>query len=108
MGYVYLLLQIDKDGLETHKIGVTRRKVETRVKELQTGNPNPISILRTYQTENYFKVEGMLHRKYSMLTTEAKNEWRELPPEAIFSFINDCEEVDNTIKFLQENNHFYD
>jgi hypothetical protein len=108
MGYVYLLLQIDTDGLEKHKIGITKNDPQLRVKQLQTGCPNKISLLRKYYSKNYLKVERWLHRKHSGCKTEAKNEWRVLPDEFVFSFIKDCEEADDNIKFLLENNSLYE
>ena len=56
MGYVYLLLSVSPDNIETHKIGITTRKTSVRIKEHQTGNPNKISMLKEYQTKNYLKV----------------------------------------------------
>lgn len=106
MGYVYLLLQIDFEGTESYKIGVTRRDINIRISELQTGNPNKISLHRQYETPNYLKVEKWLHRKYQ-IKTEAKNEWRTLTDEQVFSFLDDCQEADNNIKFLLDNNSFY-
>jgi hypothetical protein len=108
IGYVYLLLQIDTDGHESHKIGITKNDPQLRVKQLQTGNPNKISLLRKYQSKNYLKVERWLHRKHSGSKTEAKNEWRVLADEFVFSFISDCQEADETINFLLENNSLYD
>lgn len=108
MGYVYLLLSISPDNVETHKIGITTRDPSIRIKELQTGNSNEIRCLRKYKTENYLKVEQSLHRKYSNQTTEAKNEWRTLTDKQVFSFIDDCKEADETIKFLLENNSLYE
>jgi hypothetical protein len=54
----------------------------------QTGNPNKIST-NQYITENYLKVERWLHRKHSSSKSEAKNEWRMLTDEQVFSFITD-------------------
>ena len=51
MGYVYLLLQTDIDGHESHKIGITKNDPKLRVKQLQTGNPNKISLLRQYESK---------------------------------------------------------
>jgi hypothetical protein len=107
MGYVYLLLSISPDNVETHKIGITTREPSIRVKELQTGNSNEIRCLRKYKTKNYLKVEQWLHRKYSNQTTEAMNEWRMLTNEQVFSFIDDCKEADDIISFLIENNSLY-
>jgi hypothetical protein len=106
MGYVYLLLSVSPDNIETYKIGVTKRDVNIRVSELQTGNPNKISLHRKYESPNYLKVEKWLHRKYQT-KTEAKNEWRTLTNEQVFSFHDDCQTADDNIQFLLKNNSFY-
>jgi hypothetical protein len=106
MGHVYLLLQTDIDGNESYKIGVTKRDIKIRLSELQTGNPNKIVLLKQYESKNYLKVEQWLHRKYQT-RTEAKNEWRTLTDEQIFSFINDCQTADDNIQFLLENNSLF-
>jgi hypothetical protein len=107
MGYVYLLLQIDFDGNESYKIGITKNDPNKRVKQLQTGNPNKISLHRKYESKNYLKVERWLHRKYQG-KTEAKNEWRTLTDEQVFSFIDDCQAADDNIQFLLDNNSFFE
>jgi hypothetical protein len=106
MGYVYLLLQVDFEGIESYKIGVTKRDVKIRISELQTGNPNKITLHKIYESKNYLKIEQWLHRKYQT-TTEAKNEWRTLTDEQVFSFLNDCKEAEDNIQFLLENNSFF-
>jgi hypothetical protein len=107
MGYVYLLLEIDRNSNETYKIGVTKKDPNLRLKQLQTGNPNELRVLRFYESDNYLKVEKWLHRKYGYLKTVANNEWRMLDTEHVFSFIEDCTEADELITFLQNNNQFY-
>ena len=107
MGYVYLLLQLDFEGNESYKIGITKNDPNLRCKQLQTGKPNKISLHRKYESKNYLKVERWLHRKYQG-RTEAKNEWRILTDEQVFSFIDDCKEADETINFLLENNSLYE
>lgn len=106
MGYVYLFLEIDNNGAETYKIGVTKNEPNKRIKQLQTGNPRKIELLKTYKSVNYLKIEKWLHRKYST-KTEAENEWRTLTNQEVFSFIDDCKEAEKTIKFLLENNPFF-
>ena len=107
MGYVYLLLQLDFDGNESYKIGITKNDPNKRVKQLQTGNPNKISLHRKYETKNHLKVEQWLHRKYQT-KTEAKNEWRTLTDEQVFSFLDDCKTADDNIQFLLDNNSFFE
>jgi hypothetical protein len=106
MGYVYLLLQVDDQGLETYKIGVSKNNPELRVKQLSTGNPNQISVLRVYESDNYKKVENWMHRKYHASKTSAENEWRNLTNEEVISFLNDCKKADETISFLKSSNPF--
>jgi hypothetical protein len=106
MGYVYLLIQSDTEGNESYKIGITKNNPELRVKQLATGNPNKISLHTKYESKNYLKVEKWLHRKYQT-KTEAKNEWRILTDEEVFSFINNCKEADDNIQFLLDNNEFF-
>jgi hypothetical protein len=102
------MLAIDDSGNETYKIGVTKREISKRISELQTGNANKISLLRSYKSDNYLKVERWLHRKHFGSKTEAKNEWRHLDDEYVFSFLDDCKLADDNIKFLLENNSLYD
>ena len=107
MGYTYLLLSVDNDGNEVHKIGISKNHPNLRVKTLQTGNPNLISLINFYESENYKKIEKILHLKYFSCKTLAENEWRNLSNENVFSFIEECKKADETISFLKENNHFF-
>lgn len=108
MGYVYLLHQFDTDGLEKHKIGISKRDPNIRVKELATGNPNKITLLKYYASTNYLKIEKWMHRKYGYLKTEAKNEWRLLSDEQVMGFLDDCKEADDNFNFLLKNNSLFD
>lgn len=107
MGYVYLLFCVNKDGSEGYKIGVTKNDPIKRVAQLQTGNESKINLLKQYQSENFNKVEKMMHLKYSSYKTEANNEWFSLEAEHVISFLEDCKKADETISFLLENNPFY-
>lgn len=106
MGYVYLFLEVDIQGNEAFKIGITKNDPEKRIKQLQTGNSNKLSVLKSYQSPNYLKVEQWLHRKYN-IKTEAGNEFRHLTNEEVMSFLDDCKKADETITFMKANNPFY-
>lgn len=106
MGYVYLFLEVDLQGNEAFKIGITKNDPNKRIKQLQTGNSRKISLLKSYESVNYLKVEQWLHRKY-MTKTEAENEWRSLTNEEVMCFLEDCKKADETIKFMKANNPFY-
>lgn len=104
MGTVYLLAEfVDNPRF---KIGITKGDVSKRIRELSTGNSNEIILINQYQSENYRKIEGMLHRKFFMNRT--KGEWFELTNEQVFSFTEEAKKADELISFLKENNYFYD
>ena len=107
MGYVYLLLEVNKDGNERHKIGFSKHHPDKRVKQLQTGNSNIISVLNFYETPNHQKMEKLLHRKFASQRTETENEWFSLTDEQVTSFMETCKETDDLIKFMLQNNPFY-
>lgn len=107
MGYVYLILEINQNGQECHKIGVSKNPPEKRLKQLQTGNPNEIRILNAYESVNYKKVEQWLHSRYSTKKTLADNEWFNLTDEQVFSFIDTCKKADETISLLLRENPFF-
>lgn len=107
MGYVYLLFCVNKDGSEGYKVGVTKNDPLKRIKQLQTGNESKIQLLKQYQSENFKKVEKMMHVKYAPYKTEANNEWFSLEANDVISFLNECKKADDTISFLLKNNPFY-
>lgn len=102
MGYVYLLVSGNDIGDETFKIGVTKRLVKNRIKELKTGSSNEIDLIYSYESENYLKIEKYFHRKYKYNKTVSNNEWFNLTNDEVLNFISDCENFDNDINFLKE------
>lgn len=108
MGYVYLLSTVTPNGLEERfKIGFTTKPILNRIKSLQTGNSEKIILLNSYKSDNYLRIENMLHKKYFSCKANAKNEWFELKDEYVLSFLTDCKKLDETIKLLKENNPFF-
>ena len=105
-GYVYLLHKASGD-IESYKIGISKNDPAKRVKQLQTGNDSTISLLRQYESENYKKVERMLHKQYYKYVTESGNEWFNLPDEEALKFLESCKKVDELISFMKENNPFF-
>jgi hypothetical protein len=105
-GYVYLLHKASGD-IESYKIGISKNDPEKRVKQLQTGNDSSISLLRQYESENYKKVERMLHKQYHKYSTESNNEWFNLPDVEVISFIENCKKVDELVSYMKENNPFF-
>lgn len=102
MGYIYLVIEVDAFGNERYKIGFTKNNPEKRVKSLQTGNSNNISLLKTFKTKNYKLLEKWLHTKFYNQKTEANNEWFQLTNEEINNFTITCKEYDEIINSYNE------
>lgn len=106
MGYVYLILEVNQHGEEYHKIGVTKRNIEKRIRELQTGNPNQISILKYHESKEYKRVEQWLHGRYSLKKTLAQNEWFKLADDDVLGFVDECKKAEATFSLLKDNPFF--
>ena len=94
-GIVYLLC----DG-ERFKIGMTKGKIEKRIMELQTGNPNEIWLHSYYETNYPLKIEKMMHNRYKI--ANVKNEWFDLSVQQVINFKTECikcETILNSLKF---------
>ena len=102
-GYVYLLCNPLE---ECYKIGVTTGTIEERMKKLQTGSSNEIHIVSYFKSAAPFKLESLLHAKYS--TKRKVGEWFELEPEQVFEFKKVCEEKEKTIESLKDNPWFWE
>ena len=61
MGTVYFLKAKDQN---LFKIGVTRGKVETRLKTLSTGSPYPLEIYKTIEYEHHTQLETYFHNLF--------------------------------------------
>lgn len=96
---VYLICDPTND---TFKIGVTKRDVNVRMKEIQTGNPGEIFILHIFKSDYPYKLESMLHRRF--MSKRTLNEWFALESNDINEFMNICEKYENIIKSLEQEN----
>lgn len=92
------------DG-EKFKIGMTTRKtIEDRVAELQTGNPNEIFVSMWHKTNHPDKVEKLMHARYGM--SRIRNEWFDLTVEQVLGFNTECEKCEHIIEVLKDNPFF--
>ncbi len=105
-GYVYLILEVDIEGNERHKIGISKNHPDKRVKALQTGNSNKIRTLKYYESIYYKKIEYVLHKEFKFKQTEAKNEWFKLTDDDIANFIQSCEKHEKNFKIIEEYNTY--
>ena len=100
-GYVYLVCDPAND---TFKIGVTRDIQSNRFKKLQTGNSTELHVVNIYQCDYPFRLEKMLHFRFSPKHT--LNEWFTLDSHDVSRFNDICEETNNILKVMLSNPFF--
>lgn len=95
--FVYLL----SDNFLKYKIGGSKHP-KKRLKELQTGNGEVLSLIKTYKSEKYYKyIEIILHNTYNYKKTVG--EWFILEPKDIDEFEKTCLNIEENLIFLEEN-----
>lgn len=99
MAYVYLLG--DSGQNNTFKIGMTRGKVEKRIKQLQTGNGDEIYLVDYYETNYPFFIERLLHTKF--FPKQKLNEWFTLDIEDVIDFKKHCKKIEEQADALKDN-----
>lgn len=95
MRYVYLIRGNDSN----YKIGITKNPKQ-RLKQLQTGNSDTLTLIETYQSEYASKIESSLHNQYNHVRNEG--EWFDLSIEIESKFVEKCKQIDRSINVLKE------
>jgi hypothetical protein len=107
MGNIYLIIQIDAEGNELFKIGISKNNPLLRVKSLSTGNPNQIRLLKHFKSDFYKKIERVLHKKYFSSRTLSDNEWFILTDDDVREFETNCQILHDRFEFLSGTNSFH-
>lgn len=100
-GYVYLICD---NKNEVFKIGVTKKSIEKRIKELQTGNSTELFITNYHETNYPYLIESMLHNHFCV--NNVLNEWFELKHEDVMNFTEICNMMEDRIELLKDNPFF--
>ena len=87
-----------------YKIGVSKNPAK-RVKQLQTGSADKISLITFYESNNAFAIERALKNRYSIY--RINGEWFNLPLEEELAFNKNCEIINDNIKLLVENGNIF-
>lgn len=83
-GYIYIVHAI---GTNRYKIGLTRRDVETRFKELNSRqSPYPLELMGSILAWNVAEVERELHQRFA--NYRKHNEWFEFTDEEFEQVVN--------------------
>jgi len=100
---IYLISsEINNDTL--YKIGITKRDVKQRLKELKTGNAATLSIVNVFESKWAFKIESNLHISYDTKRIEGSKEWFSLNKEDVENFTSRCQQIHDNLEFLSCNN----
>ena len=107
MRKLYLLSVYDNHGERFYKIGFTKKSVESRVKQLQTGNYSKIEIDYVYESDDYIvSIESRLHKHFD--SKRISGEWFDLDREDIKEFPTLCERFHEMFKSLEDNTYLED
>ena len=104
MTNVYLICA-DVEGEKLHKIGFTRRKVETRLKEFRTANASDLYLVDSFKSEWGTKIEASLHRIFKQ--KKVRGEWFHLSEKDIKAFKDYCQTLHDNFEFIKEHNTYY-
>ncbi|MFA5068080.1 MAG: GIY-YIG nuclease family protein [Candidatus Izemoplasmatales bacterium] len=103
---------INIENTDFYKIGITKKKVEKRIKQLQTGSPFKINFIESFESELYKTIETVMHRRFQNKKyiehdfTYLDGEWFLFSKEDICEFRKECEKIEDSIKCIQENSSF--
>lgn len=100
-GCVYLIAD---ENNQVYKIGASRNCALKRMKQLQTGNANELKLIFKYCCNYPYRLETILHRKFSH--KKVHNEWYSLSLDEVVNFEKTCQEVDNIIEVMKDNIFF--
>lgn len=95
MRSVYLIRGNDSN----YKIGIAKNPKQ-RLKQLQTGNSDRLTLVETYQSEFASKIESALHHQYSYARNEG--EWFDLSIEIESNFVEKCKQIDGSMTLLKK------
>lgn len=101
MKYIYLIQSLENSY---YKIGVSKHP-QIRLKQHQTGNPSATKLIEVYASDFAYRVEKVLHRRYSYLKKEG--EWFDLSIAIEVSFIDECKKIEENLVFIEKNGNVF-
>lgn len=95
---IVYVLKIESEN--KYKIGYTKRKLEKRLKELQTGCPDVIEPVWYFESKYVTKLESYLHRQFK--NKKIEGEWFILEDGDIDIIKKECLIFESRIDYLVE------
>jgi tryptophanyl-tRNA synthetase len=103
--WIYLMRCVETDGTVSYKIGYTKNDPKKRVKQLQTGNKNEITLVEKFWSEYSTRLEATLHHTYKHYRDD-RGEWFDLPKDVVKNFVSICEKHEKNFKLLVSSNTY--
>ena len=103
---IYLISsEINNDIL--YKIGITKRDVNKRLKQLKTGNPATLNIINVFESKWATKIEANLHVSYDSKRIVGSKEWFSLNNEDVKNFTSRCQQIHDNFEVLSKENTWF-
>ena len=98
------LISSETNGKKLYKIGITKRAIEVRMKELKTGNAADLSIVDSFQSKWATKIEANLHRLFR--PKKISGEWFDLDEEDLSGFGGKCRLLHENFELMEKSNTY--
>lgn len=102
--YNVYLISCGQDDEKKYKIGYSKNSVESRIKQLQTGNSEHFTVEKVFTSKWGTKIESILHRNYSY--SNISGEWFKLTQREVDNFLTECEKLDIFLNDWMNNSTF--
>jgi len=99
------LISSETNGKTLYKIGITKRSIPERLKELKTGNASELLIVDSFSSKWARKIEATFHR--SLKQKRISGEWFDLSEEDISSFKSRCKAIHDNFELIESSNTYY-
>jgi len=98
------LISSETNGQKLYKIGITKRAIEVRMKELKTGNAAELAIVDSFQSKWATKIEACLHRQFKR--KKISGEWFELSEQDLSDFRGKCMLLHENFDLMERSNTY--
>jgi len=95
------LIECKRDYETVYKIGYSKCKPNSRLRNLQTGNDGELKLIETFETLHGQILERTIHRFLGH--EHRRGEWLTLSLKDVLGFRALCEKIEKNLTFLKEN-----
>lgn len=101
------LISSELNDTTLYKIGITKREVKDRLKELKTGNAAKLDIVNVFESKWATKIESNLHTYFNRKKIDGSKEWFNLEEADVEEFLDRCQSIHNNLELISNNNTWY-